>query len=81
VTFAHNPYGEWTNQHLMSVNGKFQNFEMSDILSISDRFGIGQANVIIEEVKNAISQWPSVAKQAGVGKKEIEHIQKLHLFF
>lgn len=80
VTFAHNPYGEWTSQHLMSVNGKFQNFNKSDILSISDRFGIGQAHMIVDEVKNAILEWPSVAKKAGVGKKETEHIQNLHLF-
>ena len=26
VTFAHNPQGEWTNQHLMSVNGKYKAF-------------------------------------------------------
>ncbi len=26
VTFAHNPVGDWTNQHLMSVNGSFKNF-------------------------------------------------------
>ena len=24
LTFAHNPQGEWTDQHLMSVNGKCQ---------------------------------------------------------
>jgi serine/threonine-protein kinase HipA len=27
VTFAHNPKGEWTHQHLMSVNGKFKGFD------------------------------------------------------
>jgi serine/threonine-protein kinase HipA len=80
VTFAHNPYGEWTSQHLMSANGKFQNFEIDDLLVISDRFGIGQARAIVDEVKSALSEWPSFAKKAGVGKKEIEHIQKLHLF-
>lgn len=32
VTFAHNPDGEWTHQHLMSVNGKFKGFVLDDLL-------------------------------------------------
>ncbi|MES2614825.1 MAG: type II toxin-antitoxin system HipA family toxin [Bdellovibrionota bacterium] len=80
VTFAHNPNGEWTNQHLMSVNGKFSNFKLDDLLKVADRFGIGEAVSIIKEVKNAIKEWMNFAETAGVNTREAERIQKLHLF-
>ena len=79
VTFAHNPKGEWTNQHLMSVNGKYKDFLFSDVLTIAERYGIGEAKKIIEEVTSAIQQWPTFAKLAHVGKIESEHIKKMHL--
>ncbi|RQS09157.1 HipA domain-containing protein [Burkholderia sp. Bp8998] len=53
VTFAHNPKGEWTSQHLMSVNGKFKGFETEDLLAEADRFKIGTA-------KEGIGKQPAV---------------------
>jgi serine/threonine-protein kinase HipA len=79
VTFAHNPEGEWTSQHLMSVNGKYHSFEVSDMLAVAERFGIGEAKQIIDEVRNAIKSWPVFADQAGIRKQEIIRIGKLHL--
>ncbi len=79
LTFAHNPRGEWTRQHLMSVNGKYAGIEKRDCLRLADRFGIGEAPTLIKEVKNAIEQWPIFAKQAGVHANEISRIQKLLL--
>lgn len=58
VTFAHNPAGEWTHQHLMSVNGKFKDFTAADLLAEAERFGVGTARRIIEEVRAAILAWP-----------------------
>lgn len=78
-TFAHNPTGEWTSQHLMSVNGKFKNFNEADLLAVADRFGIGEAKEIINDSRRALSQWPDFAKSAGVNPKEIERIRKIHL--
>jgi serine/threonine-protein kinase HipA len=81
VSFAHNPLGEWTNQHLMSVNGKYKDFSLADFLTIADRFGVGEAKQIIDEVRKAIKAWPNFAKNAGVNQKEITSIGKLHLLF
>lgn len=77
LTFAHNPQGKWTHQHLMSVNGKFKDFTLGDLFQIADRFGIGEAKQIIEQVKDTINQWPVFAKQAGLPKKEIKRIQQM----
>jgi serine/threonine-protein kinase HipA len=79
VTFAHNPDGEWTNQHLMSVNQKFKEFTIEDLMTVADRFEIGEASSIIDQVREAIKEWPSFAKKAGVNKEVQEKIKSLHV--
>lgn len=75
VTHAHNPKGEWTHQHLMSVNGKFKDITVTDLLAEADRFGIGTAKQVIEKVRAAIGSWPQFAQQAGIPKTEVSKIQ------
>lgn len=79
LTFAHNPEGEWTSQHLMSVNGKYKEFNTEDLMAVADRFGIGEAKNIIHEVRDTIKKWPSFAEKAEVNGKEIKRIQQLHV--
>lgn len=79
VTFAHNPDGEWTQQHLMSVNGKFRDFTRDDLLAEADRFGIGEARTILHEVAAGVAAWRECAAAAGVAPAEIERIAGLHL--
>ena len=79
LTFAHNPKGEWTNQHLMSVNGKFEAIGRNDCLVLADRFGVGEAPSILKEVRGAIEQWSKFAKQAGVPAVEARRIQEQFL--
>jgi serine/threonine-protein kinase HipA len=45
---GYNPKGEWTYQHLMGVNGKFDNITRDDLLRVADRFAIGPAPRIID---------------------------------
>ena len=70
VTFAHNPKGEWTHQHLMSVNGKFKDFTQDDLLAEAERFAIGTAPRVIDEVRMAIQEWPSFAQRAGLTSRQ-----------
>lgn len=79
VTFAHNPDGAWTNQHLMSINGKFRDFTRADLLAEADRYGIGEAKSILDQVRTALGHWPAHAAQAGVAKAETKRIGGLHL--
>ena len=74
MTFAHNPAGEWTNQHLMSVNGKFRDIGREDLLLEANRFGVGDAPRVLDEVRAAIARWPEFARQAGLSTAQIEHI-------
>lgn len=75
VTFAHNPRGEWTSQHLMSINGKFKDFKEDDLLTEADRFAIGTAPRVIEQVRRVILSWRSFATEAGISTRELERIQ------
>lgn len=77
VSFAHNPDGEWTDQHQMSVNGRNTDIGAKDLLAVADRFVIGEARSIMKEVAASVREWPRFAKEAGVGKTETDKIQRL----
>jgi serine/threonine-protein kinase HipA len=79
ISFAHNPNGEWTHQHLMSINGRFKGFSRADLLELANRFGIGSAKNVIDEVVTSITSWLSFAAQAGVPKPEADTIGSFHL--
>lgn len=66
VTHAYNPSGEWTYQHLMSVNGKFQEITRDDLLADADRFSVRKPQEILGEVRAAIENWSAFALEAGM---------------
>lgn len=66
VTFAYNPTGEWTYQHLMSVNGKFRDITMDDFLAVADRHQVPRARAAIREVKAAVAAFDDFGTQAGL---------------
>jgi serine/threonine-protein kinase HipA len=66
VTHAHNPKGQWTYQHLMSVNGKFRDIQIQDLLAVADRFLVPRFREVIREVAAAVERWPEFAAAAGV---------------
>jgi len=76
VTFAHNPRGEWTNQHLMAVNGKFKGFDVADLLAEANRFGVGSAPRVIDEVRAAITEWQKFAQAAEVPEPQMLEIKR-----
>jgi serine/threonine-protein kinase HipA len=66
VTHAFNPKGEWTYQHLMSVNGKFQGIAREDLLEEAERFGVRRPREILAEVRSALESWAECAQKAGL---------------
>ena len=66
VTHAFNPKGEWTYQHLMSVNGRFQGITRDDLLEDADRFGVRRTLEILADVRAALESWPDFAQKAGL---------------
>ena len=66
VMHAYNPKGEWTYQHRMSVNGKFNDITRADMLVETDRFGVSRPNDLLDAVRTAVDEWQQFAKQAGL---------------
>lgn len=79
VTFAHNPQGEWTHQHLMSVNGKFKGFTRDDLLQEADRFKVGTAAKVLNQVAAALGQWKAFAQKAQLSQAQVDSIQSQFL--
>ena len=78
VTHAYNPKGEWTYQHLMSVNGRFKNITRDDLLAVADRYQIARATRMLADVKETVSAWPDFARQAGVSKTDTDRVRADH---
>ncbi len=81
VTHAYNPKGEWTYQHLMSVNGKFRDITRDDLLELADQSGVGTAPQVLKQVGGAVAAWPDFAAKAGIRapdrKRVGEHLRAL----
>jgi serine/threonine-protein kinase HipA len=76
VTHAYNPRGKWTYQHLMSVNGKFDDITRADLLAEADRFGVRRASDLLADVRAALGNWSSHAKEAGLGQNTSDKVAK-----
>lgn len=74
VTHAYSPKGEWTYQHLMSVNGKFREITRDDLLQDADRFGIRRPQDKLASVREALKSWGQFAKKAGLGKPSLDRV-------
>lgn len=75
ITHAFNPDNEWVKQHLMSVNGHFDQIARSDVREVAERFGLlKELTDVVDQVRDAIAQWHKYAKRAGVDSAETELI-------
>lgn len=66
VTHAYNPRGQWTYQHLMSVNGKFKEIAREDLLIEAERFSVSRPGDLLKEVRSALESWPTFSNEAGL---------------
>ena len=78
VVYSHNPAGEWTNQHQMSLNGKRDNFTLDDLLMVGDSISIPKPGEIIDEVLSSVKQWTTFARKAGVNQDIETEITRYH---
>ena len=74
VTHAYNPQGEWTYQHLMSVNGKFSEIKRGDLLAEADRFGVRRPKDLLADVRAALDNWPAFAEKAGLRESTVDRM-------
>lgn len=74
ITYQYKKDGTWTNTHQSSINGKFDNFTKEDLLNFGKNFGIKKTHHILEEVIEAVNQWPKIANNLSIAKNKIEFI-------
>ena len=80
VTYAHNPGGVWTQQHQMSLNGKRDHFTLIDLQQLGSSISLSKTkvNALIDEVRQALADWPKFAKQADVNEVTSQRIAHQH---
>jgi serine/threonine-protein kinase HipA len=78
VIYSHNPAGDWTATHQMTMNGKRDAFTLADFRACAKNAVMkrGRADAIVEEVRAAVMKWPDYAEQAQVAKNWRKQIQK-----
>ena len=70
ITWSHNPTGEWTHRHQMSMNSKRDGFTLDDFLACAKAASLnrGRAVAILKDIQSAVEAWPRFAEGAGVGE-------------
>lgn len=74
VTHAYRPGGEWTYQHQMSVNGKFDHITRDDLLEHGDQFLVRRPKDRLKEVRAAVDNWRSHAKSADLRQATVDRV-------
>lgn len=81
MSWAYNPRGGWTSSHQMSINNKYDNITREDLLQVAHEMNVKRAEKIIDQVVEAVSQWPKLAKeQSEIDPKVIDYIESTHVY-
>ena len=80
VTYSYNPSGSWTATHQMTLNGKREGFTLADFEACAKAAMMkrGRAAAILEEVVEAVEQWPVFAAEAKLADDWSERVRKAH---
>jgi serine/threonine-protein kinase HipA len=76
LTHAYRKDSLWVSRHLMSVNGRFENIERADILSVARQFQVATPQRLIEDVLSVARHWPEFAARAGASEEATARIQR-----
>ena len=77
VTFAFNPSNFWLKAHQMTINGKKENIELNDVLSLAKNVNIKKPLQIIEQCREAILKWDEFAEKALIPSTQQKEIKSL----
>lgn len=80
MSWAYNPKGEWTSHHQMSINNKWDNITRADLMAVAEAMHIKKAGNIIDETCDAVSMWPTIAKEYEIPSNIITKIDNTLLY-
>jgi serine/threonine-protein kinase HipA len=75
LTYSHNPGGEWTSAHQMTLAGKRDHFIKEDLLNIGKSISIPKPSEIIEQIIDTVAGFKNFAATAGLDKKKTKTIE------
>ena len=80
MTYSYNPSGRWTSTHQMSLNGKRDDFTDDDFTTCEKAIALkrGRGLEILQEVQDAVVQWPVFSAEAGVPVETADQIASAH---
>jgi serine/threonine-protein kinase HipA len=68
VVYAHNPAGQWTNAHQMTLNGKADDFDLEDLRHLGTMADLkrNRTDAILRDIEDAAARWNEFAAAAKV---------------
>lgn len=75
VTFAYDPKNRWLRQHQMSINGKRNDVDRSDLMKMANGLDTRTRRTIIEQVVDGVSLWGKISKELGIPSERIREIE------
>jgi len=79
MTYAFNPFGEFSYRHQMTINRKRDHVGDDDLLAVAHRQGLNRASAhrLLNTVREVTNHWHSYAIQARVQEEQQEKIARL----
>lgn len=74
LTFSYNENFKRETPHFLSMNGKNENFKLTDILCIANEYSIKSPNKIINEINQSFLQWTRIADGLNIPTKTRDYI-------
>ncbi len=80
LVWACEPGNRWLDSHQMTINGKRDSFDVSDLRAVARLAGLtrGRAERILAEVTDVVADWRLVADEVGVDERVAERIANSH---
>jgi serine/threonine-protein kinase HipA len=79
VTYAYHPENKWIARHQMSVNGKRESIDQSDLLNIAKHMNIKKPKDIIGQVIETVKNWNHFAQEAQMPERQALALEKTFL--
>ncbi|WP_299241882.1 type II toxin-antitoxin system HipA family toxin [uncultured Aquimarina sp.] len=76
ITYSYNPTGIWTSMHQMSINGKRDDFRLSDLLKVGDKISYKNSKAEIAQILEVVHNWSHYANKAGIPIEQAAKLQK-----
>lgn len=74
ISWSYNPEGLWTSQHQMSINNKWTDITMGDLLTVASTMNIKRSREIIEKIIDVVAHWKDYSIPLGIPNEMIETI-------